>query len=392
MRQTAWVVFLMLLSAVPTRAGDAERRAAIRRGIDALDQSVFRLPDAQGTPRKQFTVAVVGLVHLMREPRTGRRSPIPRLRDYLVRYVDEVERRVRDPDQLPRAHGLADSRRLIQYTWPLAQAGLFFGELGLRGPDRREALATLRRIAALLEDAQAANGGWGHGRINPRPPSEDRARLAAFRSTYPDTLLASSSCVAATLGLTAGLLGRTATPALERARAYYRAARLPNGSFPYDPSQRSAGFARTNAGRTAGAIFAQHCLGAARDQHFDRSVEYLLVNLTWVPEGHGSPCLNLMHGALACLALGERIFSRFRHEFEGRVLAAQGKDGAFACICERKAFGVTCDGQERLGPVFARSQRAYVTAIHTFVLLLEPRRLKILDQALPRASVTPWRR
>jgi hypothetical protein len=300
-----------------------------------------------------------------------------------------VERRARDPDQLPRRHGVATSWHLIQYTWPLSVAGLFFGELHARGQGGEE---TLRRIVSLLEEAQQPNGGWGHGRINPDGEPDSRnpfaKQMAGIRSTYPDTLVASTNCVASTLGLAAGLLGRDKVKSAGRARDYYHAAVLGNGSFPYDPSQRSAGFAKTNVGRTAGAIFAMHCIGMSRDRSFERSAEYLLVNLPWIPEGHGSPCLNMMHGALACRALGGRILKRFRRQFEGAILAAQQENGSIRCICEKKAFGVTCDSEKRLGGIFAKGQEVYTTALHTFVLLVERDRLEILKKPLPRAAVT----
>ncbi|MHC4933841.1 MAG: hypothetical protein ACYTGV_16805, partial [Planctomycetota bacterium] len=155
-RRTGWWTFAILsLTAGAIEAGEDQRvpaeakNAAVRRAVAYLDDNLFQLPDSQGTPRKQFTVAVTGLVHLMKEPRTGHRDPLPRIRKYLVRFVDEVERRSQDADQLPRAHGVATSWHLIQYTWPLSVAGLFFGELHARGQDGE---GTLRRIVALLEE------------------------------------------------------------------------------------------------------------------------------------------------------------------------------------------------------------------------------------------------
>ncbi|MHC4341254.1 MAG: hypothetical protein ACYSX0_13715, partial [Planctomycetota bacterium] len=63
-------------------------------------------------------------------------------------------------------------------------------------------------------------------------------------------------------------------------------------------------------------------------------------------------------------------------------------NGSFRCICEKKAFGVTCDSEKRLGGIFAKGQEVYTTALHTFVLLVERDSLEILKRPLPRAAVT----
>jgi hypothetical protein len=384
---------LLILPAAAGPSPDDARRIAIRKSVAFLDQNLFGLVESAGTPRKPFTYAVAGLVYLMNEPRTGRDSPIPRIKDYLLDYLEEVERRSRDPEELPRQHGVATSWNLIQYTWPTAVAGLFFAELHERGQYRKESRDALRRIVTVLEEAQQANGGWGHGRASTLTGPDSRNpfadRMPAFKSTYPDTLVSSSFCVAATIGIAGALLGRDAVPSAPDAREYFRTAQLPFGNFPYDPSQRSSGQSDTSVGRTAGAIYAMHCLGMPRNRGFKRATEYVLTNLPKIPEGHGSPCLNMMYGALASHALGPKIFKRFRNEFHPRLIEAQSEDGALPCICHGTGFAVTCDSKLPISVEFLqRGQKVYTTALHAFVLLLDAKRLKILDQTLPRAATT----
>jgi len=84
--------------------------------------NVFKLPDASGTPRKQFTVALTGLVHLLARDgstRTDGKRSVKRARAYLSDYVDEIERRTADPAQLPARTGSFSSNRVIQYTFIL---------------------------------------------------------------------------------------------------------------------------------------------------------------------------------------------------------------------------------------------------------------------------------
>lgn len=402
---------------------EAARAAAARKGVEYLDDHLFGLPESQGSPRKPFTFAVAGLVFLI-DKGTRTDDPVPRIASYLARYVDDVAEKTADPSNLPPQHGLASSAYLVQYTWPIAQAGLFFGELQARGRERRTTARVLPKIVAILEAAQQENGGWGHGNIDTRRPDakgpgskkddggkdddpgddpfgelkkrfpELKDQLDGMQSGggYPATLLAPSNCVAATLGLLRGLLGESQVKSVPAARDYYRKARLPNGSFPYDISQRQAGRAATNVGRTAGALWAWACLGMPRDTEYEQSVDYLFDRLDYVKEGHGSPCLNVMHGAFAARAIGEREFDVFRRYHIPRIVAAQEQDGVLPCICENKAFGVTCDSKQLGGSFFETGTTCYTTALHTLVLLLERDSLKILDRApnpAPDRPTTP---
>ncbi|MCK6458289.1 MAG: hypothetical protein L6Q95_00165 [Planctomycetes bacterium] len=363
---------LLALLLLPAAGGEPD---PARRAVAWLEREVGKLVDSEGTPRKPFTYAITGLVYLMDGgTRTGP-DRVRAIREYLVRWIDALGKRLLDPDALPGAHGVADSRKVCQYTWPLAAAALFFGELELRGIEARQAHGTLERILDLLVAAQDANGGWGHG-------------------GYPSTLLASSSCVATALGLCGAIEGHERAEPIRRAREYYRAARLPNGSFPYDPGQRQSGFAETNVGRTAGALFAWHALGMERDDAFEGSARYLMENLNLVCEGHGSPCLNMFFGGLSCRMLGAEEWKRFKETYFVRIADAQEEGGVLRCVCEGKAFGVTCDSKDPFGgiAVFADQQAAYTTALHAFVLLLDRGELRILDRRRPGAPITGKRK
>jgi hypothetical protein len=386
----------LLLLASAAWAGDTpkERKQAIGKAFAYLDAHLFGLPDAKGTPRKQWTVAIAGLDYLMRYPpgasRT-KRGPYRKITGYLADYVDSVATQLEDPAVLPPRHGLASSRFVTQYTWPLAAAGLYFAEIERRGLSRAQARRSLAKIVKLLREAQQSNGGWGHGRINPGNKAQDP--FPNMKGGYPNTLVSSSNCVAICMGILDTFQGLDTKEAVVRARAYFRIAQLDNGSFPYDPSQRSSGAAKINAGRTAGSLYAWHCLGMPRDRDFRRSTAYLEENLEWIKEGHGSPCMNMMHGALACRMLGKEMWRRFEKMYFPMLLGKQAEDGSLPCICEQKAFGVTCDSRKGMGGgVFARAQEVYNTSLHLFVLLLDRDNLKILGRRRPGATITESRR
>jgi hypothetical protein len=389
MRYLALAILLSVPAAAADDLDEAARKRAVQKGLAYLEGHLFKLPESAGTPRKPFTTAVAGLCFLMdHRTRTGP-DRIVRVRDYLLAYVERVAQQSADPKNLPPRHGLASSSYLVQYTWPVAAAGLFFAELEARGRFRNK--KAIRTILRILIEAQQRNGGWGHGRIHKGNKDPLAEKFGQLGGGYPDTLCSSSNVVAITVGVL-DALGHDAGDAVDRARAYYRSARLSNGGFPYDPSQRSSGFAKTNVGRTAGSIYAWHCLGMPRDRDFAGSVDYLMKEFAWIPEGHGSPCLNMMHGALACHMLGKKTWRRFRRAFEPRMLAKQTEAGCLECICESKAFGVTCDTKKAFAGFLGAGQKTYTTALHTFVLMLEHDNLKALKKRKPGATITKGER
>jgi len=398
---------ILLLTALWTVASadepmdDAKRDAAVAKAITYLDQHVPRLPDVSGTPRKPFTYSVTGLVYLMSDrTRTGK-SRIKPIKEYLVAYVAEVERRLKDPQSIAPRSGQFSSDKLIQYTWPIATTGLFFGELHERGLYKAEMKKVLPRIVAILDAAQQPNGGWGHHVVQQARPERKQPeqrpgmQIAIAGGGYPDTLTAACNTTAITLGSLRHIKGIPVSRSIAQGIEYYRQAQLPNGSFGYDDSQRSAGAAKTNASRTAGALYAMHCLGMPRDRTFDKSLDYVLQEFEYLPEGHGSSSLNLWQASMAFHALGKREWKQFREAFEPRILAKQDEEGHLACICESKAFGATDDSKDpfggRAGVRFSNGLKTYTTALHAYILLLDRGKLK-LHQPVGKKRTTTKKR
>lgn len=368
--------------AAPKPVTAKERDAAIARGIAYLDKTVFKLPDAAGTPRKQFTVAVTGLVALLAEDarsRTARKKTdlADKAKAYLDKYIKTVRKRTLDPTQLPRTADKLDSGQIMQYTWPCGMAGLFYGELHARGRRRAEAAATLRTIVDILEAAQAPNGGWGHAQYRERGKPRGTSVMDGFGG-YPDTLQATTNLIASTLAVVEPIAAPKRDDTLERAQAYFEYAELANGSFPYDPSQRSAQQDLTGVSRAAGAALAMHLLGVAWDDvGLSRALELVDEHFEYLPEGHGSSTFNLMLAAFVQRLRGPRAWMRFREAFFRRIVDAQAKDGSFECICRNLAFASTNDSNplggklKGHGSFFADGTAAYVSAMHTLILLLD---------------------
>ncbi|MCG3134779.1 MAG: hypothetical protein HMLKMBBP_02146 [Planctomycetes bacterium] len=380
-------------------AGDAaafesKRRDAVRRAFAWLDGKIPGLVDGDGTPTKPFLVATTGLAKLVDARTVTGDDSLSRYRDATLRWLVRAERESADPARLPGVPGQFNSSDFIQYVWPAAMGGLFLAESVARDAAKEASLDGLRRALRILAAAQGADGGWGHHAFRPgtdaAPKTRELGGMKFAGGGYPATFVAPANCAAPVVGLSRALLGKDATPGVEAARRFYRDARLADGSFPYDASQRSATGSVTNAGRTAGAVFAECCLGAPRDAGHRRSVEYWLAHMGDTEEGHGSPCLNVVHGAFAGLALGAEVWTKYRDRVHPLIVSAQRDDGTLACICRKSGFGVTCDDERLAGaPVFADLNRACATSLLLLALVLDTGRLKLLEKLPPETATTP---
>ncbi len=386
------------------KVSDAERDEAILRGIRYLDRTVMKLPDSQGTPTKQFTVGVTGLVKLLAADRassSGKAGTLAKVRSYLARYVAQVKEGIKNRGRLPEHQGQFPPDRLIQYTWPVAMAGLFFGELHARGKHTGEARRVLKDVRTILRAAQNENGGWGHHQDQGKPANSP----LGVGKGYPGTLLCTSWVVASTLGLLEGSEAKKLPAHLAKALQYFRTAQLDNGNFPYDESQRSAHRSMTGVSRAAGSCFALWTLGMPwHDKSMQRSLYFIDGHFDYLNEGHGSSTLNLLYGALLLRVRGSRDWKRFKARYFRPIVDGQGEDGSFECICERKAFGATHDtdpfggkampgvkrvrktaGNPELLKRFTQGTKtAYVSAIHTLILLLDRTELKLLGGKRPK--------
>ncbi len=378
-------------------AFDAKRREAVRRAFAWLDAKIPGIADGEGTPTKPFLVATTGLAKLVDARTTTGDDSLARYREATLRWLVRAERESADPARLPGVPGQFNSSDFIQYVWPAAMGGVFLAESAARDVAKEACLDGLRRALRILAAAQGADGGWGHHAFKPGTETAPKERVIGGMKFagggYPATFVAPTNCAAPLVGLARGLLGKDATPGVEAARRYYRDARLTDGSFPYDASQRSAMGSVTNAGRTAGAIFAERCLGSPRDTGHRLSVSYWLEHMGDTEEGHGSPCLNVVHGAFAGLALGAETWAKYRDRVHPLIVAAQREDGTLACICRKSGFGVTCDDERLAGaPMFVEQNRAYVTSLLLLALVLDKDRMKLLGKLpaeAPGTATTP---
>jgi hypothetical protein len=410
----AAVLSLLLASATPAaakgakpapKASPATKADAVARAMRRLDEDVLASEEDMNEQHKVFTRSIAGIDFLL-DPAAGKGAAhadrLDRCFDAVARYVDgaAAHERARKPG---KAEDEMSAMQWSQTTWSLSAASLFCAELVARGTKKTAATATLRTAMELLEKSQQADGGFGHDRDGrPRLPEIE---IGGKKIKYPNTLVSASCWAGLALGVGRSVGGKGIEPVVAKAKAYFASAVDPDGTYPYDPSQRGEGGGSdpTAAARTAGAYAALRALGLSpKDKSLARTGDWLKKHVDEMPEGHGSAPHGVFFGAIACLEIGPDAKKSFDDLILPRILAAQDADekegGALDCIC-KKAFATTCEsfhgadlletmGAGRSPAAWQTWRRAYVNALNLFALLASSTKPRFLD-GIPADAPTP---
>lgn len=265
---------------------------------------------------------------------------------------------------------MADSILRSAYAnWLTGFASLYLAEESLRTGEPHPAWP---RVLDALSARQNVEGGFGHG--GPQ----------ALASFYPTTLVAATAWALLAHGL-ARLPGRGAdagAPGLADALALLADVQAGSGAFPYGGRAYRKG---PEAGRTAGVVAALAALGRRDHAAFGPAARYLQANWTAVPDGHASPAMHVLFGALAAQSLGEPAWRAFDERVLARVRAAQRPDGSFD--------DVVAGSPDSLGLIGGEAgERAYRTACYAAALALPRSRLgRALGAHAPRDGGVPVR-
>ncbi len=431
MHQMLAILALLIATTGTVAAQQAEptpaaRDAAIKKAMHYLDQEIWSLQE-YGSPIKQYAVGVAAWAYLLagdRAPKAkrlpSRTKPLKRMRGFLDRYVESVERdyarndeRERQNPTSPAPPGVGpggmppmtreSAMRPKQYVWTLAMAAHFYAESVARGKKSGASKKRLKTTVKLLENAQQPNGGWGHDDAR-RPgmglPAIRIPKPGGGHFDYPGTLLAAANCALSGIGVGHRALRSKGAESLARGRKYFGGAQNADGTYPYDPSQKHDVKTKTamaggiEVARTTGAVFALLCAGGdAKSAEVTNALAAVDASPELMAEGHGSASMALQFGALLSKARGEEAWKTFRRIYFPRILASQDDAGAFRCVCLNKSPGVTCDtdhsgGGGPGGGDYARQQEVYVTAIYTLILLLDRAKLAAIPTMPPRLAPT----
>ncbi|MEM7202206.1 MAG: DUF6288 domain-containing protein [Planctomycetota bacterium] len=236
-------------------------------------------------------------------------------------------------------------------TWLLGSASFYLAECTLRDESVHP---SWDRLVARLGELRNSEGGWAHGNMEGLVPG------------YPSTVMAATNWALSSLGLARALGAEVPAEFIDGGVALLEATQSSTGAFPYGGRPYRIGM---EAGRTGGAVIALAAVDRADTDAFRRATMYLYRNMARVPEGHASPAMHVMNGALAAYALGDAAWQRYEQEVVARLLAAQRDDGTFEDLLGERSP----DSMRLMGD--AVSSHAYVTSLYAAALHVPKTRL-----------------
>lgn len=308
-----------------------------------------RLPtDLGGKTGNVVVTSLGGLAFMAAGAGFAPGGPLDRATTYVLSHVGAA-----DSSPLGRMGG-AGGGNWNQENWELSYGLMFLAEVA-RKTRRADVKARCAELVRRLEQNQEASGGWAHG---PGGPNALGYVELEVMSNY------------ALLGL--GAARRLELPVdearLERALAWVEGTAGADGGVGYSHRQGQKGFG--DPGRTAGAIVAFAALGQTRHPFMGRMAGYLERNLGRLPEGHVSPAMHLLAGAMASRTLG-RLWAPYFAAFRPHIMASRRPDGSFASTPTRESRSLRSNTDLTVGP-------CWTTATYVLILSLPRERLPLL--------------
>ncbi|MBX3471797.1 MAG: PDZ domain-containing protein [Planctomycetes bacterium] len=273
-------------------------------------------------------------------------GPLDRATTYVMNNVGPA-----GPSPLSRGGGGGNWN---QENWELSYGLMFLAEVA-RKTRRPDVKAKCAELVKLLEKNQEQSGGWAHG---PGGPNALNYLELQIMSNY--ALLGMGA--AKKLGLEVDM------SRLERALGWVEGTASNDGGVGYSHRQGQKGFG--HPGRTAGAIVAFASLGQTRHPFFGRMVGYLERNLGRLPEGHVSPAMHLLAGAMASRLLG-RGWDAYMEAYRPLIMSFRRPDGSFSATPTRESRSLGSNTDITVGP-------SWTTATYVLILSLPRNKLPLL--------------
>jgi hypothetical protein len=275
-------------------------------------------------------------------------GPLDRATTYVLSHVGAAE-----ASPFGRAGGGGGNWN--QENWELGYGLMFLAEVAKK-TKRADVKAKVAELVAHIERNQEASGGWAHG---PGGPNALGYVELEIMSNY--TLLG--------LGAAKRLGANVDAARLERALTWIESTAGGDGGVGYSPREGQKGHG--DPGRTAGAIVAFAALGQTRHPFFGRMLGYLDANLGRLPEGHVSPAMHLLAGAMATRLLGGRAWSGYMDAYRTHIMTSRRPDGSFASTPTAESKQLSSNTDLTVGP-------CWNTATYVLILSLPNDRLPLL--------------
>ncbi len=254
-----------------------------------------------------------------------------------------------------------------QTNWELAYGLMFLAEM-CRATRNPELKAKCAELVQALQNTQEASGGWAHG---PGGPNALGYLELEIVSNY--ALLGMGAAQRLGLELDEGKLAKALTWIEGTASA--------DGGVGYSHREGQKGFG--DPGRTAGALVAFAALGQARHPFFGKMAGFYGRELPKLIEGHVSPAMHLLAGAMAARLLGKQAWRAYVETYRPYIMGFRRPDGSFASTPTHESQQLRSNTDLTVGP-------RWTTATYVLILSLVEDELPLLlggdVEAAPRRS------
>lgn len=241
-----------------------------------------------------------------------------------------------------------------QENWELGYGALFLAEVAKK-TKRPDFKAKLEELVKRLEANQEASGGWAHG---PGGPNSLGYLELEIMSNW--VLMGLGGARRNGIALDKGKL--------EKAFSWIEATTSGNGGVGYSPREGQKGFGE--AGRTSGAIAAFTLLDQ-RSPFFQKMVDFFRGKMRALSEGHVSPCMHLVSGAIASYQLGPRDWQAYVETYRPWIYAARRVDGSFAPTPTKESQALRSNTDATVGD-------CWTTASYVLILSLPNEKVPVL--------------
>lgn len=242
-----------------------------------------------------------------------------------------------------------------QENWGHAYALCFLAEVAYK-TRRKDVKAKVKELANKLLSTIEASGGWAHG---PGGPNALGYLELEIVSNY------------ALLGLGAARrLGIELDEAkLAKAMAWIESTASADGGVGYSHRSGQKGFG--DPGRTAGALVAYVALGQKKRPFFKKMAGYYANHVGGLPEGHVSPAMHILAGAMAAHVLGKKARKVFRGNYQTLLLGQRRPDGSFGSMPTKESKQMSNNTDLTVGP-------RWTTASYVLALTLGRKKIPLL--------------
>jgi Family of unknown function (DUF6288) len=314
----------------PSRCDKCEQ--IVRSGLEFLasqQASDGSFPtDLGGQTGKVVVTSLGGLAFLAAGASPDRDGPLGRALEYVLRHVGQPDRTMGGMG----AGGMGGGN-WNQENWELGYGLMFLAEMARR-TRRQDVLAKCQELVVRIERNQEESGGWAHG------PGGPNALGYLELEIVGNYLLAG-------LGAARSLELEVDTDGVARALEWIVGTSPGDGGVGY--SQRD-GQRFGDPGRTAGAIVAFAAVGQSRHAFFGRMVDSFQGHMEELPNGHVSPAMHLLAGAMASRLLGDRPWRAYMDAFRLHVMQARKPDGSFASTPTQESQMMRNNTDAQVGP------------------------------------------